>query len=136
MDGLSEEEFYKKKNALMRKLTQKNTKFLYEKKPTKPGTSLRELAAKKEHEEKMNRARTKQSTMSMPDGSGNVTPREKTSSMSVSRKSTMEVTKRLSSNLNTSALSNFSKRKRSGLSSVKDDENESVASYNGSRTDK
>ena len=31
MDGLSEAEYYKKKQALMRKLTQKATKFLYEK---------------------------------------------------------------------------------------------------------
>lgn len=31
MDGLTEKEFYEKKQALMRKLTQKNTKFLYEK---------------------------------------------------------------------------------------------------------
>ena len=45
MDGLTQEEYYAKKQALMRKLTQKNTKFLYEKKPKKLGTSIRELAA-------------------------------------------------------------------------------------------
>ncbi len=58
MDGLTEEEYYFKKQALMRKLTQKNTKFLYEK-PKKPGQSAREIAAKKEHAEKMERARIK-----------------------------------------------------------------------------
>ena len=31
MDGLTEEDYYKKKQELMRKLTKKNTKFLYEK---------------------------------------------------------------------------------------------------------
>ena len=57
MDGLTEEEFYQKKQALMRKLTQKATKFLYEKQPKKAGESLREMAARQEHEEKMRRAR-------------------------------------------------------------------------------
>ena len=47
MDNLSEEDFYKKKQALMRKLTQKATAFLYEKGPKKEGTSLREMALKK-----------------------------------------------------------------------------------------
>ena len=60
MDNLSEEEFYRKKQMLMRKLTQKATKFLYEKEPKKEGTSLREMAARKEHEEKIKRARSKQ----------------------------------------------------------------------------
>ena len=45
MDGLSEQDFYKKKQALMRKLTQKNTKFLYEKEVKQQGPSLREMAA-------------------------------------------------------------------------------------------
>lgn len=56
MDGLSEQEFYKKKQLLMRKMTAKATKFLYEKEPKKQGTSLREMAAKKEHEERMKKA--------------------------------------------------------------------------------
>ena len=36
MDNLSEEEFYAKRKALMRKLTKKATAFLYEKEPKKP----------------------------------------------------------------------------------------------------
>lgn len=56
LDGLTEEEFYKKKQQLMRKMTAKATKFLYEKEPKKQGTTLREMAAKKEHEERMKRA--------------------------------------------------------------------------------
>lgn len=58
MDGLTEEEYYAKKSALMRKMTQKATAFLYEKEPEKMGTSLRELAAKKEHEDMIRRARS------------------------------------------------------------------------------
>jgi hypothetical protein len=53
MDGLSEADFYKKKALLMRKMTKKATKFLYERAPKKEGTSLREMAAKKVHEERM-----------------------------------------------------------------------------------
>ena len=45
MDGLSEEEYYRKKNALMRKLTQKATKFLYEKEEKDKGPSLQKMAA-------------------------------------------------------------------------------------------
>jgi hypothetical protein len=56
MDGLSEEEFYKKKAALMRKLTAQATKFLYEKAEKNKGITLREMAARKEHEERMKRA--------------------------------------------------------------------------------
>ena len=56
MDGLSEEEFYKKKAQLMRKLTAKATKFLYGKAQKKKGITLREMAACKEHEERMKRA--------------------------------------------------------------------------------
>ena len=57
MDGLTEEEYYAKKQILMRKLTQKNTKFLYEKEKKQKGQSLREMAAKKEQEDKFARAR-------------------------------------------------------------------------------
>jgi len=71
MDGLSEEEFYKKKQALMRKLTAKNTKFLYEKETKKKGESLREMAAKKEQEEKIQRATLRQtSTVSNNESEG------------------------------------------------------------------
>ena len=42
----------------MRKLTQKATAFLYEKEAKKKGNSLREMAAKKEHEDKIRRARS------------------------------------------------------------------------------
>ena len=56
MDGLSEEDYYKKKQALMRKLTKKATAFLYEKKPKKQDLTLREMASKKEKEEKLKRA--------------------------------------------------------------------------------
>lgn len=62
MDKMNEEEFYAKKQALMRKMTQKATKFLYEKEPKKQGTSLREMAAKKAHEEKMEKARSMHSS--------------------------------------------------------------------------
>ena len=40
----------------MRKLTQKATAFLYEKEPKKEGTTLREMAAKKEQDDKLQRA--------------------------------------------------------------------------------
>ena len=48
MDGLSEEEYYKKKANLMRKMTQKATAFLYEKESKDKGQSLRQLAEKKQ----------------------------------------------------------------------------------------
>ena len=51
MDGLTEEEYYKKKNALMRRLTAKATKFLYEKAPKEDGQSLEKMAKKKKEEE-------------------------------------------------------------------------------------
>ena len=35
MDGLTEEEFYKKKTALMRKMTKKQTKHIYDKDKSK-----------------------------------------------------------------------------------------------------
>lgn len=57
MDSLSEKEFYEKKQALMRKLTQKNTKFLYEKEEKQKGESLREMAAKKEQEDRLAKTR-------------------------------------------------------------------------------
>ena len=41
----------------MRKLTQKNTAFLYEKEVKTKGNSLREMAAKAEHDDKIARAR-------------------------------------------------------------------------------
>lgn len=56
LDGLSEEEFYLKKQALMRKLTQKATAFLYEKEPKKEKWTLKEMAAKKEKDNKLQRA--------------------------------------------------------------------------------
>lgn len=58
MDGLTEAQYYEKKAQLMRKMTQKATKFLYEKEEKKQGTSLREMAAKKSHEEKIRKARS------------------------------------------------------------------------------
>ena len=57
MDNMTEEEYYRKKDALMRKMTHKATAFLYEKEDKKKGNSLRELAAKKEHEDKIRAAR-------------------------------------------------------------------------------
>ena len=58
MDNLSEKEFYYKKAQLLRKLTQKATKFLYEKEAKKKGNSVREMAAKKDHEDNIRRARS------------------------------------------------------------------------------
>ena len=46
MDSLSEEEFYRKKAQLMRKLTKKATKFLYERAPKDTGKTLKKMAAK------------------------------------------------------------------------------------------
>lgn len=57
MDGLTEEDYYKKKQELMRKLTKKNTKFLYEKEKKPQGQSLHAMAAKKEQDDKFARAR-------------------------------------------------------------------------------
>ena len=69
MDGLSEADYYKKKQALMRKLTKKATAFLYEKKPKKQDLTLREMASKKEKEEKLQRANcNKKGDTSVADG--------------------------------------------------------------------
>lgn len=57
MDNLSEEEYYKKRAMLMRKLTKKSTAYLYEK-PVKLKLETREeKARKKEHEETLARMR-------------------------------------------------------------------------------
>lgn len=50
----------------MRKLTKKATAFLYEKEPKKEDLSLREMAVKKEKEEKLQRAGVK--SVSSADG--------------------------------------------------------------------
>ena len=57
MDNLTEEEYYHKRAILMRKVTAKNTKFLYEKAPKEKHQSLQDMAAKKDQEEKIARAR-------------------------------------------------------------------------------
>ena len=88
MDGLSEEEFYKKKQALMRKMTAKATKFLYDKKPKQKGGTLRELAAKKEHEERMKKAGVEKESLEKSVNSR---------SPPASRRSTMSVVSRKSS---------------------------------------
>ena len=58
----------------MRKLTQKNTAFLYEKEVKQKGNSLREMAAKAEHDDKIARARkgisSQGSQMQEGDGGG------------------------------------------------------------------
>lgn len=59
----------------MRKMTQKATKFLYEKEEKKQGTSLKEMAAKKSHEEKIRKARstgTESSVLELSKRSANV----------------------------------------------------------------
>lgn len=40
MDGLSEEEFYRRKSILMRKITAKATKYLYQKEPKKKEVTI------------------------------------------------------------------------------------------------
>lgn len=101
MDGLTEEEYYAKKSALMRKMTQKATAFLYEKEPEKMGTSLRELAAKKEHEDMIRRARSSKALVDLdiavPEDdddsyyegrdSGGVLRKQSTMRMAINRKS-------------------------------------------------
>ena len=50
MDHLSEEEYYQRKQVLVRKMTAKATKFLYEKEPKLKEITLKEMAALKEKE--------------------------------------------------------------------------------------
>ena len=103
MDGLSEAEFYAKKQALMRRLTAKNTKFLYEKEKKPVGESLREMAAKKAHEEKINRARLNREASSLSLTFSQSSPSKKASSMSVVRKQSSNRNSRLDLSLNSRA---------------------------------
>lgn len=89
MDNLSEEEYYKKKALLMRKLTQKATKFLYEKEDKDKGPSLQKMAMKKEQDEKMARAKN---TLSSKEESDDSNQDETKSKSNFSRKNSSRFT--------------------------------------------
>ena len=87
----------------MRKMTQKATKFLYEKEEKKQGTSLREMAAKKSHEEKIRKARstgTESSVLELSKRSANVsdlvTESHRSRQISSRKLSTMNVSRKTS----------------------------------------
>jgi len=109
MDGLTEAQYYEKKAQLMRKMTQKATKFLYEKEEKKQGTSLREMAAKKSHEEKIRKARstgTETSILELSRRSENVsnmmTESSRSRKISTRKISTRKISSRKISTMNVS----------------------------------
>ena len=69
MDNLSEEEYYKRKQILMRKLTAKATKFLYEKDNKEKDITIKDMSKQKKKSEQ---TRAKSSiTVNSKDGSQN-----------------------------------------------------------------